>query len=274
MLADGGIRGIRFSISDPRNASTSVEMIEPLSKRVNALGWHVQINMTAVQIVEAEDLWNRLPGLRQTPIWRRRTRLALLGLLHASRSHLQSSSGGAGGWAGHLSLARLGPPQQETLDAVAAGRISAAILPSRAAPGLRAHSPFWVLRPSPATCPPTPLLCRAPSGRSAHCRDRVSSRSRQTCLVLPSLWRPDGDHGAIHRSRTTTPRSSRDDVAVMICSLTSRVSVLRERLRGHSAPTRRNTDSAPHSKFPWCYSYPALPPYFLRIHICARIQNA
>ena len=38
MLADGGIRGIRFSISDPRNASTSIEMIEPLSKRVNALG--------------------------------------------------------------------------------------------------------------------------------------------------------------------------------------------------------------------------------------------
>jgi hypothetical protein len=41
MLANGGIRGIRFSISDPRNASTSFDMIEPLSKRVNALGWHV-----------------------------------------------------------------------------------------------------------------------------------------------------------------------------------------------------------------------------------------
>jgi D-galactarolactone isomerase len=60
MLADGGIRGIRFSITDPRNASTSIEMIEPLSRRVNALGWHVQINMTADQIVAAEDLWNRL----------------------------------------------------------------------------------------------------------------------------------------------------------------------------------------------------------------------
>ena len=39
-------------------------MIEPLRKRMNALGWHVQINMTADQIVDAEDLWNRLP----TPI--------------------------------------------------------------------------------------------------------------------------------------------------------------------------------------------------------------
>src|SRR6516162_10888086 len=45
MLTDGGIRGIRFSITEPRNSSTSFEMIEPLSKRVNALGWHVQINM-------------------------------------------------------------------------------------------------------------------------------------------------------------------------------------------------------------------------------------
>jgi len=43
MLAEGGIRGIRFSITDPRNSSTSFEMIEPLSKRVNTLGWHVQI---------------------------------------------------------------------------------------------------------------------------------------------------------------------------------------------------------------------------------------
>jgi predicted TIM-barrel fold metal-dependent hydrolase len=62
MLADGGIRGIRFSITDPRNSSTSFEMIEPLSKRVNAFGWHVQINMTADRIVAAEELWNRLPS--------------------------------------------------------------------------------------------------------------------------------------------------------------------------------------------------------------------
>jgi len=60
-LADGGIRGIRFSITDATAAVTSVDMIEPLSKRVNALGWHVQINMGADQIVANEALWNRLP---------------------------------------------------------------------------------------------------------------------------------------------------------------------------------------------------------------------
>jgi D-galactarolactone isomerase len=61
-LNAGGIRGIRFSLSDPTNKATSIDMIEPLSKRINALGWHVQINMTAEQIVAAEDLWNRLPS--------------------------------------------------------------------------------------------------------------------------------------------------------------------------------------------------------------------
>jgi D-galactarolactone isomerase len=61
ILANGGIRGIRFSLTDPRNASTSFEMIEPLSKRVKALGWHIQINMTGDQILAAESLWNRLP---------------------------------------------------------------------------------------------------------------------------------------------------------------------------------------------------------------------
>src|SRR4029077_15911134 len=51
-LARGGIRGIRFSLSAPVAAAvTTLEMIEPLSKRINSLGWHVQINMDADQIV-------------------------------------------------------------------------------------------------------------------------------------------------------------------------------------------------------------------------------
>jgi predicted TIM-barrel fold metal-dependent hydrolase len=62
VLADGGIRGIRFALGDPSTASTTIDMIEPLSKRVNALGWHVQINTDAEKIVAAEDLWNRLPS--------------------------------------------------------------------------------------------------------------------------------------------------------------------------------------------------------------------
>ncbi|MGH7972174.1 MAG: amidohydrolase family protein [Limisphaerales bacterium] len=61
-LGDGGIRGIRFSLAEAVTVGPAVDTIEPLSKRVNALGWHVQINMTADQIAAAEDLWNRLPS--------------------------------------------------------------------------------------------------------------------------------------------------------------------------------------------------------------------
>ena len=61
-LDAGGIRGIRFSIGGSSTTPdvTTVGMIEPLAKRVNALGWHVQINMDAEQIAAAGDLWNRV----------------------------------------------------------------------------------------------------------------------------------------------------------------------------------------------------------------------
>jgi D-galactarolactone isomerase len=61
MLADGGIRGIRFTVFDPRSAAVSVDMIEPLSKRVADLGWHIQIHMRADQIVENAALLESLP---------------------------------------------------------------------------------------------------------------------------------------------------------------------------------------------------------------------
>ena len=61
-LDDGGIRGIRFTQSDPDAATTTIDMIEPLSRRVNELGWHVQIHMRGDQIAAAKDLWDRLPS--------------------------------------------------------------------------------------------------------------------------------------------------------------------------------------------------------------------
>ncbi len=59
-LADAGIRGIRFTVGNPAVAVTTIDMIEPLAKRVNELGWHVQIHMQADQIVENADLLQRL----------------------------------------------------------------------------------------------------------------------------------------------------------------------------------------------------------------------
>jgi D-galactarolactone isomerase len=60
-LADGGIRGIRFTVFDPRSAAVSIDMIEPLAKRVADLGWHIQIHMLAGQIVENAALLESLP---------------------------------------------------------------------------------------------------------------------------------------------------------------------------------------------------------------------
>jgi predicted TIM-barrel fold metal-dependent hydrolase len=61
-LGAGGVCGIRFSLARADTLTPAIDAIEPLSKRVKALGWHVQINMTADQIVAAGDLWNRLPS--------------------------------------------------------------------------------------------------------------------------------------------------------------------------------------------------------------------
>jgi predicted TIM-barrel fold metal-dependent hydrolase len=60
-LDAGGIRGIRFTVGDPKVAVVSIDMIEPLAKRIADLGWHVQLNMTREQIVDNADLLNRLP---------------------------------------------------------------------------------------------------------------------------------------------------------------------------------------------------------------------
>lgn len=55
-----GVRGIRFNLV--QSGATTVDMVEPLSKRVNDLGWHVQIHMLGDQIVEIADLLKRLPS--------------------------------------------------------------------------------------------------------------------------------------------------------------------------------------------------------------------
>jgi D-galactarolactone isomerase len=59
-LNDLGIRGIRFNLV--QSGATTVDMIEPLSKRVNDLGWHVQTHMLGDQIVEIAGLLKRLPS--------------------------------------------------------------------------------------------------------------------------------------------------------------------------------------------------------------------
>ena len=55
-----GIRGIRFNLVQA--GATTVDMLEPLSKRVNELGWHVQIHQLGDGIVKIEDILQKLPS--------------------------------------------------------------------------------------------------------------------------------------------------------------------------------------------------------------------
>ena len=57
-----GIRGLRFTLHEPRTAVTSVEMIEPLAHRAHRLGWHVQLHLRAEQIVLWAQIIEKLPG--------------------------------------------------------------------------------------------------------------------------------------------------------------------------------------------------------------------
>jgi D-galactarolactone isomerase len=60
-LDAGGIRGLRFSVWNPKDTVTTVEMIQPLAKRIADLGWHVQLHMSGEQIAETAAMLNRLP---------------------------------------------------------------------------------------------------------------------------------------------------------------------------------------------------------------------
>jgi predicted TIM-barrel fold metal-dependent hydrolase len=54
-----GARGIRFNLAQA--GATTPEMLEPLGKRINELGWHIQINATAEKIIEVMPILETLP---------------------------------------------------------------------------------------------------------------------------------------------------------------------------------------------------------------------
>jgi len=60
-LAAAGVRGIRFNFVHAGAAAT-IDMLEPLSRRVDDLGWHVQLNVKGDQVVPLEPLLSRLPS--------------------------------------------------------------------------------------------------------------------------------------------------------------------------------------------------------------------
>jgi D-galactarolactone isomerase len=61
-MHEQGARGIRFNLA--QGGDTTPEMIEPLAKRINDLGWHIQINAGAKTIQDIMPILQNLP----TPI--------------------------------------------------------------------------------------------------------------------------------------------------------------------------------------------------------------
>jgi len=55
-----GVRGIRFNLV--QIGATSLDMLEPLSARVDAMGWHCQIHMQGDKIVANADTFLRIRG--------------------------------------------------------------------------------------------------------------------------------------------------------------------------------------------------------------------
>jgi predicted TIM-barrel fold metal-dependent hydrolase len=121
-LHAGGIRGIRFTLYTPANATTDFSMVEPLAQRVHAWGWHVQLHWSADQIAAHADLLARLPC---TIVFDHLARLPLPGALShpafdvvsrlrdcgrtwikLSGAYLDSKMGAEGGYADTTGIAR------------------------------------------------------------------------------------------------------------------------------------------------------------------------
>ena len=59
-LHAGGVRGLRFSVWNPKNAVVAFEDCLPLSQRVKHLGWNMQLHMGASQIVQQAEVIQKL----------------------------------------------------------------------------------------------------------------------------------------------------------------------------------------------------------------------
>ena len=63
-----GAHGIRFNLAQA--GATTPEMIEPLSKRVNELGWHIQINASTATITEIMPILQKAESCTEiVPRW-------------------------------------------------------------------------------------------------------------------------------------------------------------------------------------------------------------
>src|SRR6516165_10256124 len=123
----GGIRGIRFSLSDPSSRAVTPEMVEPLSKRVADLGWHVQFNVDGEMIDEMAPILRRLP----TPmVFDHLARPPLpAGIEHSSHKIVRELIDKGRTWvkvSGAYSNSKIGPPSYPEATKIAQAFVKAA----------------------------------------------------------------------------------------------------------------------------------------------------
>jgi predicted TIM-barrel fold metal-dependent hydrolase len=57
-LHSAGVRGIRLNVS---TGAQTIDMVDPLAKRLAVFGWHIQIYALADQILAYKSVWDRVP---------------------------------------------------------------------------------------------------------------------------------------------------------------------------------------------------------------------
>jgi D-galactarolactone isomerase len=126
-LDAGGIRGIRFSLTGGADAVVTWDMVEPLSKRIAVLGWHLQFNLDGSQITERAELLRRLPsqlvfdhmGHPTLPAGIEDRSFAVMrGLIDRGRTWIKLS--------GAYSNSKIGPPSYPEATAIAQAFVKAA----------------------------------------------------------------------------------------------------------------------------------------------------
>lgn len=124
-LDKAGVRGIRFNLG--RAGATTVDMIEPLSRRVAELGWHIQLHMLGDDIATNADLLKRLPvtvvfdhlGRIPQPAGTGHPAFAIIGsLLEKGKAYVKLSS--------IYQDTKVGPPSYEDMGALARGYLKVA----------------------------------------------------------------------------------------------------------------------------------------------------
>lgn len=59
-LNEGGVKGLRFSVWNPKNAVVSFDDCFPLSERIKDMGWNVQLHMGSAQLLEHADVIRKI----------------------------------------------------------------------------------------------------------------------------------------------------------------------------------------------------------------------